>query len=208
VLWGLIFAELSMPLKNARLKVMCGLSLLCLSSALWPWPTSSAEFPTRYDSEIKSAVATWWPDLPAWKLLKAQYWQESRLNPDARSPVGAEGIVQFMEPTWRDAIRALGWPQTLSRRDAAYAITGGAWYMRKLRGNWGRGRSVLEKHDLALASYNAGLGSIIKAQKVCADALLWPAIAPCLVHVTGPRNARETTNYVAKTHLWHKAMTP
>jgi len=120
--------------------------------------------------------------------------------------VGAEGIAQFMEPTWRDAIRALGWPRTLSRRDAAYAIEGGAWYMRKLRGTWSRERSVLEKHDLALASYNAGMGNILKAQRFCNDARFWPEIAPCLARVTGSAHAFETTDYVLKVARWFRAM--
>jgi soluble lytic murein transglycosylase-like protein len=138
--------------------------------------------------------------------LKAQYWQESRLDPDARSPAGAEGIAQFMDPTWRDAIRALGWPRTLSRRNAAFAIEGGAWYMAQLRRTWDRrGRHVRERHDLALASYNAGTGNIIAAQRLCADARLWADVAPCLPRVTG-RHARETTDYVIKVQLWYQEM--
>jgi soluble lytic murein transglycosylase-like protein len=150
-------------------------------------------------------VEKWWPDFPLWRLLKAQYWQESRLDPTARSRVGAEGIAQFMPGTWQDAIKALGWPRTLSRRDAAYAIEGGAWYMRKLRGGW-KNRSPADSHDLALASYNAGVGNILKAQKYCGGARLWPQIAPCLQQATGARNAHETTSYVARIHRWHRAM--
>jgi len=138
-------------------------------------------------------------------LLKAQYWQESLLDPDARSPAGAEGIAQFMAPTWRDAISALGWPRTLSRRDAAHAIQGGAWYMAKLRHTWRRDRAVLEKHDLALASYNAGTGNILAAQAACNNAHLWAGMAPCLPQVTG-RHARETTDYVTRVHHWHRLM--
>ncbi|MBY0512051.1 MAG: transglycosylase SLT domain-containing protein [Rhodospirillaceae bacterium] len=137
--------------------------------------------------------------------MKAQYWQESRLNPTARSPAGAEGIAQFMPGTWRDAVKALGWPRMLSRRDAVHAIEGGAWYMRKLREGW-RNRAPADRHDLALASYNAGMGNILKAQKHCGDARLWSHIAPCLPRVTGPRNARETTTYVSNIHRWHRAM--
>ncbi len=118
--------------------------------------------------------------------MKAQYWQESHLDPAARSGTGAEGIAQFMEPTWQEAIGALGWPKTLSRRDAAYAIEGGAWYMARLRETWqAQERAPLDKHDLALASYNAGTGSILKAQKSCGDAVLWPDIAPCLSRIVG-----------------------
>lgn len=171
----------------------------------WPLPTFSAEFPTRYDPALKAAVVKWWPDLPRWRLLKAQYWQESRLDPAARSPVGAEGIAQFMPGTWQDAIKALGWPPMLSRRDAAHAIEGGAWYMRKLRGQW-KGRAPHDSHDLALASYNAGLGNILKAQNHCDGARFWRHIAPCLRQVTGPRHTGETTSYVTHIHRWHRAL--
>jgi hypothetical protein len=194
-----------MRLKNAHKKAMSGRLLLYCWLVFWPSLTFSAEFPGRYDAPIKAAVEKWWPDLPVWKLLKAQYWQESRLDPAARSPVGAEGIAQFMEPTWRDAIKALGWPHTISRRDAAYAIEGGAWYMRKLRGTWKK-RAIADSHDLALASYNAGVGSILKAQALCDAARLWRDISPCLTRITGPANSRETQDYVSKIHRWHGTM--
>jgi membrane-bound lytic murein transglycosylase F len=139
--------------------------------------------------------------------LKAQYWQESRLTPDARSPAGAEGIAQFMAPTWSDAIKALGWPQLISRRDAAYAIEGGAWYMGKLRRSW-KNRTARDSHDLALASYNAGIGNILRAQGRCGGAKLWQDIAPCLSDITGSTYARETTDYVMKIDRWHADMEP
>lgn len=93
----------------------------------------------------------------------------------------------------------------LSRRDAATAIEGGAWYMRKLRNSW-KSRSALDAHDLALGSYNAGMGNILKAQGRCGGARLWADIAPCLAAVTGAAHGRETIDYVAKIHRWHAAM--
>lgn len=110
-----------------------------------------------------------------------------------------------MPGTWQDAIKALGWSHLLSRRDAVYAIEGGAWYMRKLRGGW-KNRAPADSHDLALGSYNAGVGNILKAQKRCDNARLWSQIAPCLPAVTGPLNAHETTNYVTNIHRWYRAM--
>ena len=145
-----------------------------------------------------------------WKSLKAQYWQESRLDPNARSPVGAEGVAQFMPATWTDAIRALNYPKTVSRRDADFAIEGGAWYMATLRRVWKRDRDPLQKHELAQASYNAGTGNILKAQKVCHDAKLWPDISPCLVSVTGKQFSHETITYVSRIrNYWQQMeMTP
>lgn len=127
------------------------------------------------------------------------------MDPTARSQVGAEGVAQFMEPSWQDVIHALNWPKIVSRRDAAYAIEGGAWYMAKLRRSW-KGRESLASHDLALGSYNAGMGSLIKAQKLCNDARLWGEIAPCIDQVTGPQNGKQTRDYVIKIHRWYKEM--
>ena len=95
----------------------------------------------------------------------------------------------------------------LSRRDAKYAIESGAWYMALLRATWrARGRAVSDKHDLALASYNAGTGSILKAQALCDGAAFWREISPCLADVTGNAHAAETRDYVAKSHRWFAEM--
>ena len=170
-----------------------GLLLLCLSFLFLPWPSFSAEYTTRYDGYIKNATEKWWVDLPVWKLWKAQLIAESALDPNAVSAVGAEGLAQFMPSTWSDAIRALGWPQIVSRRDAAYAVEGGAWYMRRLRSTWKpRGdRTPLESNWLAAASYNRGTGNVLRDQAACGDALLWSGIEPCTGKITV-----ETVNYV------------
>jgi soluble lytic murein transglycosylase-like protein len=159
-------------------------------------PASAARIPDRYDAAIERAVERWWPDLPEPALWKAQLWQESRLRPEAVSPVGARGLAQFMPGTWRDAVRALGLGIASPHDDVA--IEAGAWYMAKQRAFW-RGRpprGALERHELGLASYNAGAGNIVKAQARCAGARLWAGVAPCLPAVTGGAHARETTGYV------------
>ena len=69
-------------------------------------------------------------------------WKESRFDPDAISPKGAEGIAQFMPTTAR--LRGLALPF-----DPDSAIAASASYLSDLRnefGNWG----------LAAAAYNAG----------------------------------------------------
>ena len=52
-------------------------------------------FPSRYDSMIQSAVKKFWPDYPDHLNWKAQLYQESKLDPDATSPGGAQGLAQF-----------------------------------------------------------------------------------------------------------------
>ncbi len=179
---------------------------LLFLSIFWGSPTAARDYPTRYDGAIKAAVSKWWPDLPEWKWLKAQYWQESRLDPTAVSGVDAEGIAQFMSPTWIDVTRALGWPTTVSRHDAAMAIEAGAYYQMRQRTAWSpQARTAVQRNDLGLASYNGGLAHILKAQSECGDARLWPEISPCLEKVTG-HYSHETLQYVTFIHRWYQEL--
>ena len=73
-------------------------------------------------------------------------WKESRFDKDARSPVGAQGIAQFMPGT--AAERGLADPY-----DENQAIGHAATYLRDLRaelGSWG----------LAAAAYNGGINRV------------------------------------------------
>jgi soluble lytic murein transglycosylase-like protein len=164
----------------------------------------AASFPDRYDGEIRAAAARWWPDGPDWKWWKAQLYQESLLNPDARSHVGAEGLAQFMPGTWAQVTRELGW-SGISPRDAKYAIQAGAYYMAKLRRGWRSPRPTMDRHFLAAASYNAGMGHLVAAQRLCGGAPLYADIIRCLPQVTG-KHAVETRTYVERIQLWRKQM--
>lgn len=163
----------------------------------------AAQFPSKYDKEIEQSVKRWWPDYPFWLAWKAQLYQESRLNPAAVSPVGARGLAQFMPGTWSDVSSNLG--LIGSPHDEA-AIEAGAYYMAKLRRVWKVNRSPDEKNKLAQASYNAGTGNILKAQRFCGDARLWDGINQCLHLATGDKNAHETKTYVERIARWWKQM--
>lgn len=127
-----------------------------------------------------------------WVDRAAQVRAESAFNPRAISPVGARGLAQFMPATWRE------WCVRLGMADAdpfepAPALRAQHAYMNWLEARCG-GRL-----DPALGAYNAGLGSIRKAQGLAAalgmageDAWL-----RALPRVTGP-HAPETQGYVAR----------
>lgn len=79
-------------------------------------------------------------------FLARLIWKESRFDPNAVSPVGAQGIAQFMPATAR--LRGLKDPFEPNQ-----AIAASASYLIDLRnefGNWG----------LAAAAYNAGPGRV------------------------------------------------
>lgn len=84
------------------------------------------------------------------KLLKAQAIAESGLNPDVQSPVGAQGLTQFMPTTFADFSKAL---RHASIWNPEHAIRVQAQYM-----------SILifecKTIELALAAYNWGIGHV------------------------------------------------
>ena len=196
--------------------------------ALWPSPLSaqkpsgassnipySAYFPARnighnrlntqsgdYDTHFRYATARFLPQLH-WRQLWAQGVQESNLDPNAVSKAGATGLMQFMPAAWSQCLRALKLDRHTVRRSPKASIICGGFYMRYQYGQWWRDRTVNQRWRLALAGYNAGLGSILRAQARCSDALRWYRIEPCLIHITGRDNAAETRLYVRRVEqIW------
>jgi hypothetical protein len=164
-------------------------------------PANAApRFSDKYDRQIQAASSTWLPGQP-WKMLKAQYIAESNLNPDAVSPVGASGIAQFMEASWDQVLREMGRnPALVDRRMAGPAIEAGAFYMAKLKRAWISPRPEEDRLKLAQASYNAGMGNILRSQQRCGNPAGYEPIMACLHLVTG-HHAAETRTYVPRIWL-------
>lgn len=133
-----------------------------------------------------------------WRLLKAQLFAESALNPNAQSPVGALGLGQFMLPTWNERLSKCNLPLGTPRNDPEASIKMAACYMADLLKNWNAERPAIDEYCLALASYNAGIGNLIKAQKLMNGAPAYKTIINALPTVTGKANARQTSTYVVK----------
>lgn len=148
----------------------------------------------RYDDIIKAAVANHLPANYDWRLFKAQLWQESRLDPLAKSPAGATGVGQFMAGTWAQWASKAGFAGKKRTNPAASIITA-AVYMKWLISQWRAPRPDADRYLLAMASYNAGIGHILDAQELADDSSVYSEIMRELVKVTGAANARETNNY-------------
>lgn len=95
-----------------------------------------------------------------WRLIVAQMWQESNFNPKAVSPVGAQGLLQVMPRTGED----MGYPPPLF--DPEKNIQAGTKYMRWVRNRFKDPLPVSEQLWFTLASYNAGLGHLLDAQRL------------------------------------------
>ena len=150
---------------------------------------------STYDEEIRRASLQHLGEHSYdWRLLKAQYWQESRLNPNATSPVGAQGIAQIMPDTWLQWSKKTGYAGE-NPYDAVASINVGANYLDHMLRQWYWKRAEVDRIALALASYNAGLGNILKAQELAGYAHDYADIIGWLPKVTGD-HSKETIDYV------------
>ncbi len=82
------------------------------------------------------------------RLVHAVILAESAYNPNARSPVGAVGLMQLMPAT----ARRFG---VTNRRDPKQSIDGGTHYLKILL-------RMFNSTKLAVAGYNAGEGAVLK----------------------------------------------
>ncbi|WP_291521806.1 transglycosylase SLT domain-containing protein [Acidithiobacillus sp.] len=110
------------------------------------YPSTLPSIPRRMTQWANQASAV--TDVPA-DMILAVAAQESGFNPDAVSPVGAQGLMQFMPGTWA----RFGHGSPFNPKAAIFA---GAAYLRHLAlqlGSW----------PLALAGYNAGGQAVVNA---------------------------------------------
>lgn len=156
--------------------------------------SSVRQFPDHYDRLIQKATSRYLGRSWTWERLWAQYYQESRHDPSAVSRVGARGIAQFMPATWDEVADELGF--RASPHSARHAITAGAYYMRRLFDGWTSERPVEDQKRLAEASYNAGFGGVLRAQRRCGGAIRYSGVEPCL--------PEETRTYVRRIRDWYE----
>lgn len=113
------------------------------------WDVLAWRFPPAFQNDFERIAED--HDLDPW-LAMAVARRESAFNPQARSPVGAMGLMQLMPATARKVARDanLGRPTRQSLQDAPLNIQLGSRYLAELLEEF-KGNRVL-----ALAAYNAG----------------------------------------------------
>lgn len=126
-----------------------------------------------YDALLKAhAPGIGWD----WRLLASQMYQESRFEPDARSWAGAQGLLQIMPATARELGIADVW-------DPEQNVSGAVRYLDWLDRHFWRERipDTAERTKFILASYNAGAGHVMDAQRLAeaegGDPTRWADVA-------------------------------
>ena len=127
---------------------------------------NEAAVPSEYLAAVKDAGTRCPPDLTA-PIIAAQIDAESDWNAAASSPVGAQGIAQFMPGTWDEWGKDYSGDGVADVLNATDAIGSQADFMCSLIGlmkeKLGTGVVQGSLLDLALASYNAGPQRVINA---------------------------------------------
>lgn len=132
-------------------------------------------------------------------MLAAQGFQESQLRQDAKSRVGAVGIMQVMPATGKE----------LNVGDIKVAesnIHAGAKYLDQLMSRYFQDAkfSEVDRPLFAFASYNAGPGNIAKMRKLAVDRGLNPDVWFNNVEiVVAEKIGAETTTYVRNIYKYY-----
>lgn len=165
-----------------------------------PTKVPASRFTAEYDKHFikytKDNLPFW-----DWQWLKAQCYQESLLKHDAVSPVGAMGLCQFMPGTWKEVNTKLKRDINTSAFDPVASIEYASVYNASLVKQWSSKRPEPDRRNLVFASYNAGLGNLLKAQKKCDNKTLYNEIIACLPDITG-HHSKETITYVTRINKW------
>lgn len=168
--------------------------LLLLGAAVPARAQSGAD---RYDDVFRKYSKRFFGVGHDWRMFKAQAMTESRLDPEARSQVGARGVMQLMPTTFRE-IQSRN-PEWASIDDAEWNIAGGIFHDRELWRMWRPDVDGPDHHRFMFGSYNAGRIPLLTAQRIARDRQLdartWPAIETVAPSVPRWRH-RETLQYV------------
>jgi membrane-bound lytic murein transglycosylase F len=149
---------------------------------------------SKYDPLFKQYSEKYFPDLD-WLWFKAQSIAESNLNPLAESMCHAKGLMQLMPNTFTEISKVLHLTNIV---DPESNIHAGIYYDRKMYDIWKVPRPINDRLALMFASYNAGVGNILKAQRLCKlESLKWNSIVAVASSVASWKS-KETIAYVSK----------
>ena len=155
---------------------------------------------TKYDSYFKKYSKHCFGPGFDWRYFKSQAIAESNLNSDAKSHVGAKGIMQIMPKTFEEI--KYKYPSIKgSTLQPKWNIAAGIYYDRNIWKLWKAKRPFMDRLAFMFGSYNAGKGNILKTQKIAKskgmDPNIWSSIKKNLINVTG-KHSKETIGYVDK----------
>lgn len=134
-------------------------------------------------------------------VVAGQIAQESGWNPRAQSPVGAQGLMQFMPATarWVATKEAFG---AVDAFNPLWSIRAGVWYDRWLYDRV-KGHTTCDRWQFALSAYNGGLGWVNRRKARSEDPLDYEATSTINPGIH-PANQHENQQYPARIMYRHQ----
>jgi membrane-bound lytic murein transglycosylase MltF len=134
-----------------------------------------------------------------WMMMAAQGYQESRLDQNARSQVGAIGVMQVMPATGQEL-------KVGDIRQIEPNIHAGILFVRTVVDRYYAGEPMddVNKVLFAFAAYNAGPGRIRQLRREASDRGLDPNVwFNNVERIASERIGRETVTYVANIYKYY-----
>jgi len=139
---------------------------------IFPAITIAQEFPNvdsniwtnKYDQYFKKYTKHFFGVGFDWKWIKAQAIAESSLKEDAQSWAKAKGIMQIVPRTFEEIQKEN--PSFISLDEPRWNIAAGVYYDRWQYRLWNDVGTVEDRISFMLGSYNAGRGTMLRAQRV------------------------------------------
>ncbi|HEX6851355.1 MAG TPA: transglycosylase SLT domain-containing protein [Candidatus Polarisedimenticolaceae bacterium] len=161
----------------------------------------------RYDPLFRKYSKRYFGVAYDWRVFKAQAIAESNLSPDATSRVGARGLMQLMPATFRE-VQSKN-PEFQAIDHPEWNIAAGICYDRKLWRLWDDPATLEDRRSFMFGSYNAGRGTLLRAQQTAREKSLdpctWRSIEQVAPAVRGWRH-RETLEYVEKIDAYLESL--
>ncbi len=155
---------------------------------------------TQYDKHFSKYSKRSFGPAFDWRHFKAQAVAESGLRKDARSHVGALGLMQIMPATFDEIVKRNRHIRG-SGKEPKWSIAAGIDYNRSIWLLFKEERPFQDRLDFMFGAYNAGKGNIFRAQRRAKKRGLnpnrWRTMESTLPAVTGG-HSKETINYVGK----------
>ncbi|NIP31791.1 MAG: transglycosylase SLT domain-containing protein [Candidatus Dadabacteria bacterium] len=167
-------------------------------------------YTTKYDEYFRKYSKHYFSVAFDWRWFKAQAIAESDLRETVVSWCKAKGIMQLLPSTFEELVKK--YPELQNDiHDPRWNIAAGIRYDRELWNSWRAERPFEDRLSFTFGSYNAGFGTLLRAQDVCKKKGLnenyWQSIEKVAPEVPKWRH-EETLGYVKKIKKFVDEVTP
>jgi len=178
------------------LAAWCILCAYCVPQPAQAHPSDPYRAAVIRESQFRFGIP---PPAP---VIAAQITQESGWNPLAKSPVGAQGLMQFMPATsaWANTAAGFG---SVDPFNPNWSIRAGIWYDRWLYDRIKTSASECDRWHFVLSGYNGGLGYVYKRQGLSPSPGVWDKTGYINPGIH-PSNQAENQSYGPRILLKHQ----